>query len=294
MLLVKFLFFTSLCCLCVRADTRVLYALNAGGVSHVGSNGINYLADTTSVGVSSDYGARQHVKRAPLQDQLLYQTERWHDSTFHYTIPVHEEGSFVLVLKFAEVYFHAPQQKVFDVRINGQHVVARDLDIFAEVGNSVAHDVLVPFTIDQGKLKVEGEMSTIGNQLKLELVKGSEDNPKICAFYLLKGTVEDVDKLPPLVKEDPNKKSSNQNEENSPIDTFDIESDEEEYDPEEEDLHKQTQGYKKVKEEKPQKKKVAGSRKVEDPYKDDHTSLFLPILISLSVFIPTLLLLCRV
>ena len=43
MLLVKFLLFASLCCLHVSADPRVLYALNAGGVSHVGSNGINYL-----------------------------------------------------------------------------------------------------------------------------------------------------------------------------------------------------------------------------------------------------------
>jgi len=292
MLLVKFLLFASLCCLRVSADPRVLYALNAGGVSHVGSNGINYLADTSSVGVSSDYGARQHVRRASDQDQLLYQTERWHDSTFHYTIPVHEEGDFVLVLKFAEVYFHAPQQKVFDVRINDQHMVASDLDIFSEVGYSVAHDLLVPFKIEQGKLNVEGQVSTIGNQLKLELVKGSQDNPKICAFYLLKGTVDDVDKLPPLEKEQQQPTSQNE-EENSQMNNFDIESDEEEYDAEEEELHRQTQGYKK-KEEKPVKRKAKGSRKVEDPYKDDHTSLFLPIIISLSVFIPTLLLLCRV
>lgn len=45
-------------------------------------------------------------------DQILYQTERYHHSTFGYDIPVVEDGNYVMVLKFCEVYFNAPNMKV--------------------------------------------------------------------------------------------------------------------------------------------------------------------------------------
>lgn len=44
--------------------------------------------------------------------QVLYQTERYHHSTFGYEIPLKGDGEYVLVLKFSEVYFNAPDQKV--------------------------------------------------------------------------------------------------------------------------------------------------------------------------------------
>ena len=50
--------------------------------------------------------------RVPEDDQILYQTERYHTSTFGYDIPVSEDGWYLLVLKFSEVYFNAPNMKV--------------------------------------------------------------------------------------------------------------------------------------------------------------------------------------
>lgn len=40
-------------------------------------------------------------------------------------MPSKEERDYVLVLKFAEVYFAKSQQKLFDVRLNG-HVMGKD------------------------------------------------------------------------------------------------------------------------------------------------------------------------
>ena len=48
----------------------------------------------------------------PQNDQILYQTERYHTDTFGYDIPVKEDGWYLLVLKFSEVYFNAPNMKV--------------------------------------------------------------------------------------------------------------------------------------------------------------------------------------
>lgn len=45
------------------------------------------------------------ILRSNPEDQILYQTERYNEETFGYEVPIREEGDYVLVLKFAEVYF---------------------------------------------------------------------------------------------------------------------------------------------------------------------------------------------
>ena len=66
----------------------------------------------SKVGTSSDYGKQLLIGRVPQKDQILYQTERYHTSTFGYDIPITEDGRYLLVLKFSEVYFNAPNMKV--------------------------------------------------------------------------------------------------------------------------------------------------------------------------------------
>lgn len=88
-------------------------------------------------------------------DNILYQTERYHTNTFGYDIPITSDGDYVLVLKFCEVYFAAPDQKVFDVMLNGEHTIISDLDIYDKVGRGVAHDEYIPFTISKGKKLLE-------------------------------------------------------------------------------------------------------------------------------------------
>ena len=52
------------------------------------------------------------IGRVPQEDQILYQTERYDTATFGYDIPVYDDGWYLLVLKFSEVYFNAPNMKV--------------------------------------------------------------------------------------------------------------------------------------------------------------------------------------
>lgn len=61
---------------------------------------------------ASDYGMKLPILRSNPEDQILYQTERYNEETFGYEVPIKEEGDYVLVLKFAEVYFAQSQQKV--------------------------------------------------------------------------------------------------------------------------------------------------------------------------------------
>lgn len=58
---------------------KVVFAVNAGGEGHVDVNGIHYEKDTSKVGISSDYGKHlMAIGRVHPNDQILYQTERYH------------------------------------------------------------------------------------------------------------------------------------------------------------------------------------------------------------------------
>lgn len=62
--------------------------------------------------LGSDYGMRLPILRSNPDDQVLYQTERYNEDTFGYEVPIREEGDYILVMKFSEVYFAQSQQKV--------------------------------------------------------------------------------------------------------------------------------------------------------------------------------------
>ncbi|XP_051509108.1 malectin isoform X1 [Myxocyprinus asiaticus] len=249
---------------------RVIWAVNAGGDAHTDVHGIHYKKDPLEgkLGKASDYGVRLPILRSSPEDQILYQTERYNEDTFGYEVPIREEGDYILVMKYAEVYFAQSQQKVFDVRLNG-HVVVKDLDIFDRVGHSTAHDEIVPFSIKRGKLSVHGEVSTFNGKLTVEFVKGYYDNPKVCALYVMKGKLEDVPKLQPhpgLEKR--------------------------EEDEEEEDEVEAGEGEKKSAST-ASKNPVRSGPRTPNPYATDNSSLMFPILVAFGVFIPTLFCLCR-
>lgn len=91
---------------------EVIWAVNCGGDKHTDIHGIRYQKDILSKGVASDYGKNLLIERVVPQDQVLYQTERYHTDTFTYEVPIRQDGDYILVLKFSEVWFTSPNQKV--------------------------------------------------------------------------------------------------------------------------------------------------------------------------------------
>jgi len=241
----------------VRGLGDAIYAVNCGGDAHTDMFGINYDKDDNKVGVSSDYGKQLMIGRVPPQDQILYQTERYHSSTFGYDMPVEGDGDYLLVLKMSEVYFNAPNMKVFDVVLNGDLTVVSDLDIYEKVGRGVAHDEYIEFSIEGNRILYQGEESEISaGMIRVEFIKSYRDNPKINSIVLIKGTMEDWPKLPPL-----------------PIET------EEEID---EELKESTSA----------RRKPSGPR-VADPYAEEDSSSMLPIFVAIGAFIPLVFCLCK-
>lgn len=71
--------------------------------------------------------------------------------------------------------------------INGEHTVVHELDIFSKVGRGVAHDEIIPFSVRNGKLKVNGEMSTIIDQkISLDFIKvGIFCTSVLCQMFII-------------------------------------------------------------------------------------------------------------
>ncbi len=123
----------------------------------------------------------------------LYQTERWHSDTFTYSVPLKESGKYIIILKFSEVYFNNPGEKVFDVAL-GRKTVLKDIDIFASVGKASAHDEYIEFELKDDVVYVNGSEARGAYEpknklLKVKFVKGSKDNPKINAILIFKGDI---------------------------------------------------------------------------------------------------------
>lgn len=112
----KHVLFSSVLAFCLLSNAvgigDVIWAVNCGGEAHTDIHGIRYQADPLEVGFASEYGKNLIIQRVVPQDQVLYQTERYHLSTFSYDIPIWKDGDYVLVMKFSEVWFTSPNQKV--------------------------------------------------------------------------------------------------------------------------------------------------------------------------------------
>jgi len=80
----------------------------------------------------------------------IYQTVRWGLSAYRLSLP---NGSYRVILKFSELAYDKPGNRVFDVLLNGKTVI-EELDIFAKVGKNHAYDAAFPVEVTDGVLKV--------------------------------------------------------------------------------------------------------------------------------------------
>ena len=98
-------------------------------------------------------------------------------------------------MKFSEIYFQEPGQKVFSIKVGSQTAV-RDLDIFAKLlSRGIPYDEFVDIKIKGGKVYVNGQESSDGmknGKLQIDFVQGKADNPKINGVVLVQGGKENT------------------------------------------------------------------------------------------------------
>lgn len=142
----------------VYAQTSI--RVNAGGPAYTDQQGNVWAADANTAGATYSTGAAI----AGTADGPLYQTERYGALDYVFTVP---NGTYTVNLKFAEIFFTAPGQRVFSVAINGATVESA-LDIVAARGANAALDRTYNVNVTGGNIDIKFGVIT--------------DNPKVSAI----------------------------------------------------------------------------------------------------------------
>jgi hypothetical protein len=130
------------------AHPTVIWTVNAGGPKYTDGQGIIYRGNTQ---FSTGWASTTPAPIAGTTDDRLYQSERYGD--FSYGIPV-ENGDYLVTLRFAEIYWTQPGQRVFNVLMEGSKVIS-NLDLVAKVGPNKAYDVILPVHVTDGQLNIK-------------------------------------------------------------------------------------------------------------------------------------------
>jgi len=116
------------------------WRVNAGGPQYIDTQGNTWAADEDFSGGTQAAASINTITGAlpGAADQVLYQTQRY-GNPFTYTFNV-PAGSYQVTMKFAETYWTAAGQRIFNVSINGSQVLS-NFDIFKDAGGeNIADD----------------------------------------------------------------------------------------------------------------------------------------------------------
>ena len=131
------------------SSNEMVFAVNAGGSAYTASDGTTYEADTNFAG-GSTYSTSEAI--GGTQDDPLYQTERYGDLA--YSVPV-TNGTYEVTLQFAEIYFDAANERVFDANLEGGTIELENYDIYAEAGALNATEKTYTVDVTDGELTVQ-------------------------------------------------------------------------------------------------------------------------------------------
>jgi acid phosphatase len=137
--------------------------VNAGGAQYNGGDGRVWQSDS---GFSAGSTAVSNATISGTTDSTLYDSERY-GQNFTYTFN-EPAGSYLVTLKFAEIYWSSPGQRVFNVAINGQPVLSR-FDILANVPRDTAIDKSFTTSVTSGTLSIA--FSTVADNAKISAIE---------------------------------------------------------------------------------------------------------------------------
>ncbi|HKE23919.1 MAG TPA: malectin domain-containing carbohydrate-binding protein, partial [Bryobacteraceae bacterium] len=123
--------------------------VNAGGPNYSDPSGNLWMGDTAYVG---GYAAASTAAISATATPALYQDGRWGTFSYQFAVP---NGSYTVILKFAEIYFTTAGSRLFNVNINGTAVLT-NFDIVAQAGGPLkAIDESFPVTVSNGQLSIQ-------------------------------------------------------------------------------------------------------------------------------------------
>jgi Malectin domain len=174
---------------------EVTFAMNAGGDSHVDTNGVQYEEDNNTNDYRLHWVRTIRVFKAASHDSIIYRTMHMR-RTMRYDIPINENGKYWLILMFIEIDEKASKKRVFDVFMNGKHKVLANFDIFAKAGRQTAHDEFIHFSVCNGTLRYKNEQSEIKDgRVRLHFSSDKHDTT-VNGILLVRGHLWEMERFP--------------------------------------------------------------------------------------------------
>ena len=142
--------------------------VNAGGGAYTDPSG-NLWAPDTGYSGGSTWSTPAGI--ANTTTPPLYQSERFGTSALQYQFNGIPAGTYTVKLKFAEIWFGSPGQRVFNIALNSQ-TVQTGFDIVAAAGGAFrAVDLSFPVTVSAGQIVIR--------------LTAVVENPKISAIEIV-------------------------------------------------------------------------------------------------------------
>ncbi|MEM9674079.1 MAG: malectin domain-containing carbohydrate-binding protein [Bacteroidota bacterium] len=148
--------------------SKVLYAINSGGAAFTAADDTKFTADRL---VSGGKTYKSNAGISGTTDDVIYQSERF--GNFTYNLPV-SNGTYEVTLLLAEIYFNAPNKRVFDVKMEGKEEVS-NLDLYATVGKNAAYQITKTVSVNDGSLTLAFSADVNNAKLAGLLVSGEGD-----------------------------------------------------------------------------------------------------------------------
>lgn len=168
----------------VSSQADYVQRVNTGGSSYTTGGSVTFDADQAySSGGWGYVEGNVYSTSDPIDetnDDILYQTERWGMSAYRFTV---DDGTYQVILHFAEIYLNYTGGRIFDVTLEGTTVLD-DYDIYADVGHDVAVQHTFYVDVSDGILDIE--------------FSASVDDPKVSAIEVIETIVGD-----PVLSVDP-------------------------------------------------------------------------------------------
>ncbi|MCX5771763.1 MAG: malectin domain-containing carbohydrate-binding protein [Candidatus Hydrogenedentes bacterium] len=151
-------------------EAVAVWRVNAGGGTYTDPAGNVWQGDTGLYNTGNTFSTTKAL--AGTANPALYRSERYDPASLPemmYSLPV-DPGIYTVNLHFAEIWFKNPNQRVFDVRIEGA-LVLNDFDIVAAAGAFTATVETFDVEVNDGTLNIQ--------------FVHVKENPKICGIEVL-------------------------------------------------------------------------------------------------------------
>ncbi len=138
------------------------FAVNCGGQAFKASDGTIFSADKNYSG-GNTYTTTAAISGT--EDDKLYQSERYGDVSYNIDLP---NGNYEVTLLFAEIYQTQPNQRVFNVLIEGKPVISK-LDIWSMAGANAAYNKTFTIQLIDGQLNIS--LQKVTDNAKISAIK---------------------------------------------------------------------------------------------------------------------------